>query len=157
MHGIHDPPIDQAEVTAVAGDVELREERHQAIEGPVAGALEGVLLAIAPLGVDDVEPLSPPLQHLEDELRRVLKVRIQDCHDVPVGVIEPRRQRIGMPKVPREPVEHEALVGRGACADDLRRAVAASVVDDAEADAFDAVGAERLRREDFIQASKEER
>ncbi|BCS53003.1 hypothetical protein GSbR_09880 [Geobacter sp. SVR] len=85
-------PVDQAEIAGVDRDVHIGHLLHQAVEEGCAEFLEkGLTLPLPPFAVDDVIPLFPACDHLGNDLRRVLEIRIDYDHGLSLRIIHPCR------------------------------------------------------------------
>ena len=72
------------------------------------------------------------VEHLRDQLRRVLEIGVHHHHGVALGVIEAGRQRGLMAEVARQEDDADPRVGLGQTLEDGRRAVGRAVVDEHE-------------------------
>ena len=83
-------------------------------------------------GVDDVGALAPALDHLEDQLGRVLQVGVDHRDDVAGGVLQAGGERGLVAEVAGEMDHAHARVGGGELVEQLGRAVGGAVVDEHE-------------------------
>ena len=123
--------VHQAEVARVDRELDPRDLREQAVEPARGGDLEARLpRARLAHGVDDVGAAAPRLEHLADQLGRVLEVAVDHHHDVAAGVLQAGADRRLVAEVARQGDHLDALVGRRQRAQALARRVAGAVVDE---------------------------
>jgi hypothetical protein len=123
-------PVEQPEVAGVLGQLHVGDLGDQAVEHAGGAALEaGLALALGAHGIDHVGPGAPAVEHLEDDLGRVLEVGVHHHHGVARRVVEARRQRGLVAEVARELDDLHAVVAVGELAQDGRRGVRRAVVD----------------------------
>ena len=88
------PAIDQAEIARVTRRRNVAEPPHEAIEEVGRRALEPAFpLTGGALGRDDVVALLPFGDHLQDDFRRVLQIRVHHDDRAASGMIEPDGDR----------------------------------------------------------------
>ena len=120
--------VEQAEVARVVLQLDLGELVEQPVEPARGRELEARLaLALLAHGVDDVAAGAPVIEHLRDQLGRVLQVGVEHHDGVAAGVVEPGGQRRLVAEVARQ-VDRRARAGRASASsvERSRRAVASS-------------------------------
>ena len=123
--------VHQPEVARVVRELDPRELGEQAVEPARAGELEP-RLALARLAhrVDDVGAAAPGVEHLRDQLGRVLEVAVDHHHDVAARVLQPGADRRLVAEVARQADELDPLVRGRQGAQPLAGRVARAVVDE---------------------------
>ena len=102
----------------------------QVIEAVGGKLVKGRLLAAILLdALDDLVPLLPKTIHLDDLLRRVLEIAVDDHHAVALCLLEPREHRGLLAEVAAEADADHVRIGRAAAQDFAPGAVAGAVVD----------------------------
>ena len=123
--------VEQAKVAGVGLEVDLGELVEQLVEPRGGGELEsGLALARAAHRVDDVGARAPAVDHLDDQLGRVLQVGVDHRDHVAAGVLQSGGERRLVAKVAGQVHDAHARVGVGDPVEDLRRAVGRAVVDE---------------------------
>ena len=89
-------------------------------------------LALLADGVDDVAARAPVVEHLGDQLRRILEVGVEHHDGIARGVVEAGGQRRLVAEVARQVDDAHARVGGRDAVERLRRAVGRAVVDEHE-------------------------
>ncbi len=133
--------VHQPEVAGVVRELDPRDLGEHAVEPARGGDLEARLpRARGAHGVHDVGAAPPRLEHLADQLRRVLEVAVDHHHDVAARVLEAGADRRLVAEVARQGDHLDPLVGGRERAHPLARGVARAVVDE---DQLELEGAER--------------
>ncbi len=103
----------EPEVADVDRDVDVRPALQEPVEDVRRPELERALaLALRALRVDDLVALVDPLQHLAEELGRILQVGVHDGDDAPARGVDARGERHLVAEVAREAQGADAAVAR---------------------------------------------
>ena len=131
QQGVQRRAVEQPEVARVRLELDLGETAHDRVEPACGGELHARLaLAHAALGDHDVRAVAPALDHVGDQLGRVLQVAVEHRDGVAARVVEAGRDRHLVPERAREVQHAQPLVGVRELVEDLRGAVGRAVVDD---------------------------
>ena len=124
-------PAHQAEIAGIERDLDLGQLRQQPVEDLGRAPLErGLAGARAPDRIDHVGLLPLHfLDHLRQQLRRVLKVGVDDQDPLARAQVEARGQSELVAVIARQVDGDQPRIGDGELAHDLPAAVARAVVD----------------------------
>jgi hypothetical protein len=130
-----------ARKAATARDFNVCDASEDAVENRRRRQLEPRLaLTILALTVDHLEAFTPPIDHLRDDLRRVLHITVDDDYGAAGGGVDSGSESGLMTKVPGEPNTLDALVAGGQLADLLPTLVRGSVIDIEDLETVDPLG-----------------
>src|SRR5664280_1726648 len=119
----------EAEVADVHRDFHVRPALEESVENVRRPELERALaFSLRPLRVDDLVPFVDLLQHLGEELGRVLQIRVHHGHDPAACGVDARGERHLVAEVAREPERPQARVLAGEGRHLLEGRVRAAVV-----------------------------
>ena len=111
-----DPAAHEPEVARVERDLDRDHRGEDPVEPPRGDELEpGLPFAPAPPAVDDVEPLAPLRDHLEDDLGRVLEVGVHHDDGLAARVVDAGGDGRLVPEVSGEGQDPVARVLRPRC------------------------------------------
>ncbi len=111
---VHHPAVEQAKIRLASRHFHAAQQREHLVKRVRCQLFEFAGVAVRPFRMHHVEPLLPRLDHLGNQLWRVLQVAIHRHDDVALGGAHPRQQRLPVPKL------REKLIPR------IRGSVAAS-------------------------------
>ena len=141
----HAPPVQKAEISYVPLDLRAAALLEQLVKEIRQMALhEALVLPVGPLRAHIVIALPPPADHLRNEFRRMLQVRIHEDHRVALRVVQPGEHGRFLPEIPgKADVRHPRIFFREP-PDDAERPVPTAVIHEKEPEP-----AVRHRREDL--------
>ena len=128
--GVDHPAVQQPEITGVERNGDVGDAVEEAVERPGPPGLEPRLpLAHGANAVGDVRPSTPAVEHFEDDLGRILQVRVGEDDGVAPGGLQAGGVGDLLTEVAGQGEDPHALVGALEFPQDVQRGVVAAVVD----------------------------
>jgi len=126
----HHPPIHQAEIARIQRDFNLGNPVDQPVEKPRRLHLEPAFaFPLLPDCINDVISFFPSLNHLGDDLRWILQIRVDKDDGLPIRIVQPGRHRDLMAEVPGEAQDTHLRSAGLQLAHQLQRVILAAVID----------------------------
>ena len=128
--GVDHPAVHQPEVAGVERNGDVREAIHESIEGAGRPTFERSLAAASDAhAVGDIGAVVPEIEHVGDNLGRILQIGVDHDDSVPRGMLQACGNGDLVAKVARQDEHPYAHISLPDLAQKFQRGVAAAVVD----------------------------
>ena len=143
-------PIHQAEVAAVERQPDVGQRVDQTVEPPISEPFDGVFFPLPALPEHHVV-LADLVDHLEDDVRGILEIGVEDGDEIGAGVIQTGADGVLVTEVARQAVERGRRAGVDPVGNDPRARVRTAIVDEQVTHAGEVPLREVRRAERFVE------